>query len=637
MQTSMTPAHLLDTVIGAELPMLRSDAEVTAFESTPYPARVGARSTYEALCLGAAADPDSPALHCLSHADPDETPLALSHRQMLARITQAANLFHELGVGPEDVVSVLLPLLPQAFFAVFGAQAAGIANPVNPMLSAAQIAEILRAARTKVLVTLGPVPGSDIHAKVLQIKDELPELKAILTVGGDSLDPLGTLDFDAALARCADDRLVSGRSIRAEDTAGYFHTGGTTGVPKLVRHTHGNQVYQAWAMALMLPFERNPLLFGLPLFHVGGALTQALAVLSAGGSLVVLGPAGWRQPNAFANVWKLVERFRPSVLAAVPTVLAAAVQVPLKGADILSLRCAAAGGSAVPLAVGRAYGEIGLPMYEVYGMTETSSVLTLAYPGRPLRMGSAGHALPYSRVRIVKLGSDGRAAGNCAPNEIGVIAMAGPGVFSGYVNDAHNHDAFIEPEWVNSGDLGRIDPEGYLWVTGRAKDLIIRGGHNIDPAAIEEVFFQHPGVALAAVVGEPDPHAGELPVAFVQLRPGMALDAAALTAFVRERTPERAAVPVQIYFTDAIPLTAVGKVFKPALRLDATERAVMRLLAGLHSQGARIRCSASQHAEHGNLITVRVAGSALHARESLSHQIKQRLGSLTLRNEIVWD
>ncbi len=633
----MTPAHLLDTVIGAELPTLRSDAEVTAFESTPYPARVGARGTYEALCLGAAADPDSPALHCLSHSDPDESPLVLSHRHMLARITQAANLFHELGVGPEDVVSVLLPLLPQAFFAVFGAQAAGVANPVNPMLSAAQIAEILRAARTKVLVTLGPVPGSDIHAKVLQIKDELPELKAILTVGGDSLDPLGMLDFDAALARCADDRLVSGRSIRAEDTAGYFHTGGTTGTPKLVRHTHGNQVYQAWGMGLMLPFGRNALLFGLPLFHVGGALTQALSVLSGGGSLVVLGPAGWREANAIPQVWRLVERYRPSVLAAVPTVLAAAIQVPVNGADIKSLRCAAAGGSAVPVAVGRAYEQqVGLPMIEVYGMTETSSVLTLAYGDRPLRLGSAGHALPYSRVRIVKVDSEGHLLGECAPNEIGVIAMAGPGVFPGYLGEAHNQGAFVEPGWVNSGDLGRIDTEGYLWITGRAKDLIIRGSHNIDPAAVEEVFFQHPGVALVAVVGEPDAHAGELPVAYVQPRPGIALDAAELTAFVRERTPERAAVPVQTYFIDAIPLTAVGKVFKPALRLDATRRAVGRLLAGLAPREAEIVFEIGQHAEHGSLITVRVSGVDTDARESLSSQISARLDPLTIKSEIVW-
>jgi fatty-acyl-CoA synthase len=462
-------------------------------------------------------------------------------------------------------------------------------------------------------------------------------MTTILVVHDDGCDASATLDFDAALARCPAEHLSSGRGIRSADPAGYFHTGGTTGTPKLVRHTHGNQVYQAWAMGLMLPFGRNALLFGLPLFHVGGALTQALSVLSGGGSLVALGPAGWREANAIPQVWRLVERYRPSVLAAVPTVLAAAIQVPVSGADIKSLRCAAAGGSAVPVAVGRAFEqELRLPMIEVYGMTETSSVLTLAYGGRPLRLGSAGHALPYSRVRIVKVDSEGHVLGDCAPNEIGVVAMAGPGVFSGYLSEAHNRDAFVEPGWVNSGDLGRIDDEGYLWITGRAKDLIIRGSHNIDPVAIEEVFFQHPGVALVAVVGEPDAYAGELPVAFVQPRPGTALDAAELLAFVRERTPERAAVPVQIYFTEAIPLTAVGKVFKPALRLDATQRAVGRLLAGLAPPGAGIVFEVGQHTEHGSLITVRVCGVDTDAREILSRQISARLDPLTTRSEVVW-
>ncbi len=633
----MTSAHLLDAAIGAELPRLRNAAELAAFEATPYERRVRAQSTYDALRLGAAADPDAAAIQFLSKADPGEAPVTMSHRQLLARVTQAANLFNSLGVAPDDVVSVLMPLLPQAFYALFGAQAAGIANPVNPMLSAAQIGDILRAARTKVLVTLGPVPGSDIFAKVQQVKDQLPDLKAILVVHADDCGDTTTLDFDAALEHCPQDRLVSGRDIRAGDMAGYFHTGGTTGMPKLVRHTHGNQVYQAWAMALVMPYGRNALLFGLPLFHVGGALTQALAVLSGGGSLVVLGPAGWREPNAIPNIWKLVERFRPSVLAAVPTVVAAAIQVPVQGADIRSLRCVAAGGSAVPVAVGRAYEQLGLPMIEVYGMTETSSVLTLAYPSRPQRLGSAGLALPYSRVRVVKLDGEGRAVADCAPDEIGVIAMAGPGVFSGYLSEAHNRDAFVEAGWVNSGDLGRLDHDGYLWITGRAKDLIIRGGHNIDPAAIEEVFFQHPGVALAAVVGEPDAHAGELPVAFVQPRHGVSLDAAELIAFVRERTPERAAVPVQVYLTEAIPLTAVGKVFKPALRIEATQRAVGRLLAGLAPPGAGVQVDVAQHAEHGHMICVRVKGVTPTAREALAGQIGARLGPLTIRSEIVWD
>ncbi|WP_026035193.1 acyl-CoA synthetase [Cupriavidus sp. BIS7] len=633
----MTRAHLLDAVIGSELPTLQSGAELAAFEATPYAQRIRAQSTYEALRLGATANPDAAAIHFLSKADPEETPLTISHSQFFARVTQAANLFHQLGVGPEDVVSVLMPLLPQAFCALFGAQAAGIANPVNPMLSAEQLAEILRAARTRVLVTLGPVPGSDIYAKVLQIKDRLPELTAILVVHGAGVDAPGMHDFDAMLAGCPADRLTSGRCIRHDDTAGYFHTGGTTGTPKLVRHTHGNQVYQAWALGLMLPHGGSPLLYGLPLFHVGGALTQALATLAGGSALVVLGPAGWREPEAIPNVWRLVERYKPTTLAAVPTVLAAAIQVPVNGADISSLRYAAGGGSAVPVAVSQAYAQLlGLPMIEVYGMTETASALTGAYPHRPLRLGSAGHALPYSRVRVVKFDRDGLAVGDCAPNEIGIVAMSGPGVFSGYLNEAHNRDAFVEPGWVNSGDLGRIDDDGSLWLTGRAKDLIIRGSHNIDPTAIEEVFFQHPGVALAAVVGEPDAYAGELPVAFVQLRPGTAVDAAELIAFLRERTPERAAVPVHVYFIDAIPLTAVGKVFKPALRFEATKRAVTRMLAELAPPPAEIVVDVGPHAEHGSLVTVRVGGVDIGARESVARQIDSRLDPLTTRHEIVW-
>ena len=135
-------------------------------------------------------------------------------------------------------------------------------------------------------------------------------------------------------------------------------------------------------------------------------------------------------------------------------------------------------------------------------------------------MARLGIRIPYSRVRIVKLDADGRLERACATDEIGVVAMSGPGVFSGYVNETHNKEAFVEPGWVNSGDLGRLDEDGYLWITGRAKDLIIRGGHNIDPAPIEDVLFQHPAVALAAVVGQPDAYAGELPVGYVQLKPG---------------------------------------------------------------------------------------------------------------------
>jgi fatty-acyl-CoA synthase len=640
--------HLLDRVIGPDWPDLSTPEAVRAFEAVPYAERIAAASTYEALRIGAAADPQAPAIRFLPNADPDEAPIDFSHAKCFARVTQAANAFRALGVGRDDVVTLLLPLLPHAFFSLFGAEAAGVANPVNPLLEPYQLVEILRAAETKVLVALGPMPGSDIWEKVQAIRAELPALAAIVAVNGASVantTPGGpppadgsvpVYDFDALLGAQRADALAFERTIDAQDTAAYFHTGGTTGTPKLVRHTHANQVYQAWVIGLMLhAAPGRPMLFGLPLFHVGGALTQGLAVLATGGTLVVLSPAGWRSAAAQRNVWRLVEKYRPETFGGVPTVLAAALNAPPDGLDLSSMKRASGGGSAIPVAVGRAYTEkFGIPVLEVYGMTETSSVHTIAYLDRPVRLGSVGHPVPYSRVRIVKIDSAGRLAGECATDEIGVVAMAGPGVFSGYRSDKHNRDAFVEPGWVNSGDLGRLDADGYLWITGRAKDLVIRGGHNIDPQPIEEILFSHPAVALAAMVGQPDAYAGELPVAYVQARPGASIEPNALIDFVRERTPERAAVPVSIHLVDPMPLTGVGKVFKPALRWDAARRVVQRMLADLGLEGATVTVGA--HPVHGSLIAVSVPGVPQADREAVRARVQERLGPLTMRHEVSW-
>ncbi|MGC1442470.1 MAG: acyl-CoA synthetase [Burkholderiaceae bacterium] len=627
---------LLDELITKEVPSFASQNDLEQFEQTPYADRIAAQSTYQALQIGAAANPDSPAIQFLPNASPDDNPIIVSHRQLVSRVTQTANLFTELGVGPDDVVSFLLPLLPQSFYVLFGAEAAGIANPINPLLEPHQLIEILNAANTSVLVALGPLPDTDIWAKVEKIRGQLPKLRKVVQIGGKPQP--GTVDFDSVLPTYPGDGLTSRRQIKASDVAAYFHTGGTTGTPKLVRHTHGNQVYQAWVMNTMMPSPAgSTILFGLPLFHVGGALTQGLSAFTSGGCAVVLSASGWRNGNGIANVWKLVERYRPATLGGVPTVLTAAVNIPVNGADISSLQNSSGGGAAIPVAVGKKLDALlGKPVIEVYGMTETASVHTLSYPGRPIRLGSVGHAVPYSQVRIVKLDGDGRLVGDCEPNEIGVVAMAGPGVFSGYLNDEHNAGAFVEPGWVNSGDLGRLDEDGYLWITGRAKDLIIRGGHNIDPAAIEETLYQHPDVALAALVGQPDAYAGELPLAYVQLKPGSAAGPEDLLAYVREHTPERAAVPVDIVLIDAMPLTGVGKVFKPQIRWDAAQRVFAQVLAPLAEQGLEISVQVGAHGTHGSMATVSASGVGAGQREETARQVKERLAPFVMAHQLVW-
>ncbi len=634
----MAGIHSLDRLIGDEYPIFANEADVRAFEQVPYSDRIAAQSTYDAIRIGASKDPDAPAIQFLPNADPADTPIVISYRDFIARVTQAANMFHALGASGNDVISFLLPLLPEAFITLFGAQAAGIANPVNPLLEPHQIAEILEAANTTVLVALGPVPGTDIWKKVEQVRGRLKHLKAIVQVHGAG-DPANKIySLGDLMKEQPSDRLVSNRRITGEQIAAYFHTGGTTGTPKLVCHTHANQVYQAWACNLLLKSRPGGnLLFGMPLFHVGGSLTQALSNLASGNCLAVLSPSGWRNPAAVKNIWGLVERFRPETLASVPTVLAATLAIPPGNADLSSLRYAAGGGSAIPVAIGGAIEEkFKIPVVEVYGMTETSSVHTMAYPDRPIRLGSVGFPVPYSRVRIVKLDADNRCERDCEPDEIGVVVMAGPGVFRGYLNEIHNNGAFVDGNWVNSGDLGRIDKDGYLWITGRAKDLVIRGGHNIDPAPIEDIMFQHPAVGLAAVVGQPDVYAGELPVGYVQLKPGATVQPGELEAWVRERTPERAAVPAQIIPIDPMPLTGVGKVFKPQLRWDAAKRVFTGVLTPLVERGIKVGVQVGPHGSHGSIATVTIADVPEQERATIADEVDTLLAPFVMRHQIVY-
>ncbi|HMS05848.1 MAG TPA: acyl-CoA synthetase [Burkholderiaceae bacterium] len=633
----MSGIHSLDRVIGDEWPILATESDLRAFESVPYAERIKASSTYEALKLGAARDPSAAAILFLPNASATDEPVRLTHAELIGRITQVANALHTLGVKSGDVVSLLLPLIPQAFYALFGAQAAGIANPVNSFLEPAQIAHILQAAKTKVLIAMGPSEGFDIWEKVSRIRDQLPDLKAILVVSPWGPPPAGTLSFDAVVSDQPWDRLVSGRDIQASDISAYYHTGGTTGLPQLVPLSHGNQVYQAWGIALM--WRTNPgavLLTALPLFHVGGAITHALQQLAAGGTLLVLSAAGWRNKNAMPSVWKLVERYRVEVLAAVPTVLGAILNVSMEDTDVSSVRTLTGGGSTVPVPVAEAYKRrFDLEILETYGMTEVSSCHTISNPARPVYLGSVGHALPYSGVRVVELDHNGKWVRDCPTGKIGVVTMAGPGVFSGYVTGAPDAP-FVAPGWVNSGDLGRIDANGYLWITGRAKDLIIRGGHNIDPLGVEEVLYDHPAVEVAALVGEPDAYAGELPVAYVQLKPGAKAEPAELIRWVASHTPERAAVPTQLYIVDNILLTAVGKVFKPFLRKDAAVRAVHRLLkATLQQENCAADAQVESHPEYGSLLKVQVSGPE-QARERVLPLIKTKLDPMPLRNHIEW-
>jgi fatty-acyl-CoA synthase len=424
----------------------------------------------------------------------------------------------------------------------------------------------------------------------------MPGLKALFRVDARGVVPDapappagdGAIDFDSALDAQPADRLVFDRTVGRDTVAATFHTGGTTGAPKLARLTHGNQVHAAWGAATLLAMgPRDAMINGFPLFHVAGAFTYGLSSLLAGTTLVLPTAQGMRDAAFVAAYWRWVERERVTLLAGVPTIVATLMNVDPSGADLSGVRAMLTGGSPLPGELAQAFeARFGKPVRNILGMTECAGVVSIVPFAAARRPGSCGLPVPFTEVVALPEGPGGRPRldARCAPGETGVVALRGPNVSPGYTDPTRDTGTF-EGGWLVSGDLGHVDPDGEVFVTGRAKDVIIRSAHNIDPAAIEEVLLAHPSVQLAAAVGQPDPYAGEVPVAFVQARPGAEIDEAALLAFVAPRIGERPALPKRIDVIGAMPLTAIGKVYKPALRAIATARAFDEALAPLRARG----------------------------------------------------
>jgi len=298
-----------------------------------------------------------------------------------------------------------------------------------------------------------------------------------------------------------------------------------------------------------------------------------MSMIGSGAHVVFPTPAGYRGEGVFDNFWKLVERWKVTYMITVPTALSALMQRPVN-ADVSSLRGAFSGSAPLPLELYKRFEKAtGVAIIEGYGLTECTCLVSCNPPEGKKKIGSVGIPLPYTHVRILHHDAAGKVT-DCGVDQVGEICVANPGVFAGstYTEAVKNHDLFAENIYLRTGDLGRIDAEGYLYITGRAKDLIIRGGHNIDPAEIEEALAGHEAVAMVGAIGQPDLHAGEIPCAYVELIQGADVSAEALMDFARKHIHERAAVPKTIEILAELPKTAVGKVFKPDLRRLAITR-----------------------------------------------------------------
>jgi fatty-acyl-CoA synthase len=604
---------------------IRSIADIEALEHVPLNQRFKSWDVNDWLNSGLSRFPDKRALTYFPHGDCFSKPSHVDYAELRRRVLRTANLLASLGVGRNDSVAVLLPLVPEANVVLLAALATGIVFPINWMLSAEAVGQLIGRARPKVVITLGPTPEFRIWETVRDVLDTMPSTPKLFSVSGPGTPLCPDYDLESAADTFPSDRLSRPHTSGREDIVAYIHSGGTTGIPKIVKLTSGGIVHKCWTVTMCMDYRTTDVIISdMPTFHVAGFIGCVLLPTLLGNSLIIPSIHGARDRAYIANFWKFVERHRPSFVHAVPATLSMLAHNPASDEDISSLRdYSTTGSTGLPIEVATAFEKnTGIRILATYGATEFTMNVTQAPRNGETRYGSAGIRNPDTQVKIVQLDKNGNIRRVCKAQESGVIIVKSPGTTPGYLGTPDDPTVFLGDGWINNGDLGRLDEDGYLWITGRAKDLIIRSGHNIDPNIIEVALYRHPAVFMAAAVGKPDAYAGELPIAYVQLKSGASVSGDELRTFIQRLISDPVAVPREIIVLDEMPLTDVRKVAKSVLRRSIAKETFEQQL---HQQlpDAVIDLRIDDDPQHGELVRILLFDLDAQAEDAVARVMRK--------------
>ena len=464
--------------------------------------------------------------------------LTLSYQELAGQAAALAAGLVRRGIAPGDRVAVQLPNLPLFPVCYYGILSAGaIVVPLNPLFKTREVAYHLADSQASLLLA-GPTAAEAATAGARQAGVECLVLDSD-TAAGLTAGPAGEL---APVAR------------RPEDTAVILYTSGTTGVPKGAELTHANLSRNVSVVRETL-HDTGPedvVFGGLPLYHSFGQ-TSGLNTAIASGSCLTLLPRF--EPG---RALEILQRDRVTVFLGVPTMYAALLRHPdAATADLHRLRLCVSGGASLPVELMREFEDrFGCTILEGYGLSETSPVATFNHPGRPRKPGSIGTPIAGVEVRVVD--PDGK---DLPAGEVGEILIRGHNVMKGYWRRPEATAEAVTDGWFHTGDLARTDEDGYLFIVDRIKDLVIRGGYNVYPREVEEILYEHPAVAEAAVIGIPHPTLGQEVGAAVALKPGTTATPEELREFVKEQVaPQK--YPRHVWLLAELPKGPTGKLLK---------------------------------------------------------------------------
>jgi long-chain acyl-CoA synthetase len=464
--------------------------------------------------------------------------LVLTYEQLDERSARVAGLLAARGVEPGDRVGLMLPNVLQFPLLYYGVLRAGaVVVPMNPLLKAREVEYYL---------------GDSGARLCFAWQGAAAEAAKGAEAAGAGFVPVTPDAFDRLLDGGVPAATVTGRADG--DTAVILYTSGTTGRPKGAELTHANLVRNAAVSATTLfGLEPDDVVMGcLPLFHSFGQTCGLNAVVGSGACLTLL-------PRFDAGrALEVIQRDRVTIFEGVPTMYGAMLHHPRRGEhDLGSLRLCVSGGAALPVEVLRGFeAAFGCVVLEGYGLSETSPVASFNHPGTQRKPGSIGTPIQGVEMRLLDA-----AGGEVPAGEVGEIAIRGHNVMKGYWRQERATREAIPDGWFRTGDLARRDGDGYFFIVDRKKDLIIRGGYNVYPREVEEVLYEHPAVAEAAVVGVPHPTLGEEVGAAVVLKPGAPASPEELRAFCRQRVAAYK-YPRHVWLEAALPKTATGKLLR---------------------------------------------------------------------------
>ena len=508
----------------------------------------------------ASAWPDHEALVYSAYAE-DGLNVRWSYAELRMRARGTGRALLGSGARPGERVAVWATNLPEWLLLQFGAAYAGLVLvPLNPLYTASEVAYVLRKVEAKALFVEPRVRGRDLWEMAAEAGREAPSVRCQVAIG----DPpnragVGWETF-IDLGRSVPDAELDEVGVRGADLAQIQFTSGTTGFPKGAMLQHAGLTDNARLFAARAELrDHGRSCSGMPQFHCGGSVLATLGTMATGGVLMPLVTF-----NA-AKAVETIQRERATALMAVPAMMLA-IEDQLHGWDSLAtLERVVTGGSLVPPEIARRWHErLGVTFSITYGLTEASPVITQSSPADPfaLQVETVGPPLAHVECDVVDPVSGERVAAGAE----GEVRVRGWQVMAGYFGDEHATSAAISQDgWLATGDLGRMDTNGYVRITGRSKDMIIRGGENIYPAEIEAAVRTLDDVVEAFVVGVPDDRYGEVPAAFVRLEPGATLTLEQLRASLGDRLG-RYKLPAHLSVVSEFPLTPSGKVQKFKLR-----------------------------------------------------------------------